>query len=245
MWSSLLSAIVVIVSSLSLQAWRRSYRRDRFKALELRPNCLLTRHPIAFLSGPRTLFRLFDPWNDVPLFLREHGYEVVEVACRARPRSAEEWTKVLDRLPEKYHVVADSSQARALELIALGRHGSVVSLTLVRNETRSELKARSSKVHASDLRPRLPMAIETFELPRPDAFAGLSRNTRDRFANAVSLVLLKAHNALRVRKLDAFVDPVETGALIGLGPTWPIESRFLDLAISLAERDATGSRESV
>lgn len=42
----------------------------------LRPNCLLTRRPIWFLTPPRSLFFYKNPWGYVTHFLYEHGYAV-------------------------------------------------------------------------------------------------------------------------------------------------------------------------
>lgn len=43
---------------------------------ELVPNCLMTKSPVEFWTGPRSLFYFMAYWNDLPLFLQAHGYEV-------------------------------------------------------------------------------------------------------------------------------------------------------------------------
>ena len=44
--------------------------------LVLRPNCLLTRAPLVFVSGPRSLFEPNPLGNNLQKFLRAHGYQV-------------------------------------------------------------------------------------------------------------------------------------------------------------------------
>lgn len=42
----------------------------------LTPNCILTRFPILFIQGRRSLFYFSEYFNTLPSFLAEHGYEV-------------------------------------------------------------------------------------------------------------------------------------------------------------------------
>ncbi len=42
----------------------------------LKPNCLLTRRPLIWITPPRSLFYYKKPWADIPLLLFEHGYKV-------------------------------------------------------------------------------------------------------------------------------------------------------------------------
>jgi pimeloyl-ACP methyl ester carboxylesterase len=44
----------------------------------LRPNCLLTRHPVLFVHGIKNIFIFFDYWNGITLYLRNHGYDIRE-----------------------------------------------------------------------------------------------------------------------------------------------------------------------
>ena len=44
--------------------------------LVLRPNCLLTKYPLVFISGPRSLFHYEKPGRDLQDFLAAHGYRV-------------------------------------------------------------------------------------------------------------------------------------------------------------------------
>lgn len=51
---------------------------DQSKVLnfELRPNCLITRRPLVFITPPRSLFWYKKPWQDMTHVLYEHGYAV-------------------------------------------------------------------------------------------------------------------------------------------------------------------------
>jgi hypothetical protein len=223
-----LIAFLLLGFSIMFQLARRKARKLRLQGLELRPNCLLTRYPIAFISGRPSLFRLFDHWNEVPSFLREHGYEVLILEPTPGTQGAS-LLKALDEISHKCHLIADSSSREELEIIAQAKHPKVASLTWVKNPesfTRPEV-TRSTK--AEDLRP-LQSAIEIFEMPP-------SPNTLYRGWQArISRVLLAAHNRLIAGPRHK-VDAAEICELDSKFP-WDLESRFLDLAVFLAERDA-------
>lgn len=87
--------------------------------LELRPNCLLTRYPIVFVSGRRSLFYFIHYWNRVPRFLTEHGYQVTEISLPWR-NSSRRLETLLARLNEHsgpLHLIADSSSSDDVLLI--------------------------------------------------------------------------------------------------------------------------------
>ncbi len=42
----------------------------------LRPNCLITRRPLVFLTPPRSLFYYKNSWAEISHILYEHGYKV-------------------------------------------------------------------------------------------------------------------------------------------------------------------------
>ena len=42
----------------------------------LRPNCLITRRPLVFLTPPRSIFHYKNPWAEISHILYEHGYKV-------------------------------------------------------------------------------------------------------------------------------------------------------------------------
>ncbi len=234
-FASILFGFLVIGVSLLFQVLQRRKRASRFRGLELKPNCLLTRFPMAFISGPRTLFRLFDHWNDIPLYLREHGYEVfvIEPSGRSQVERAESVRAAVSQLTTHCHLIADGSLESELEKIAQMKLPHVSSLTVVKARHRERFGAsRGPTLSVSDLRP-VAMAVEVFEIDNVDfVLSGLGAKGK--------LLLLGAHNFL-IKRRSQFVHPNETAELSSAQPGFVIESRFLDLAISLAERDVLSS----
>jgi hypothetical protein len=221
----LISALTLGLS-IAFQIFERRLRAKRFQMLELKPNCLLTRYPIVFLSGPRTVFRLFDHWNSVPLYLREHGYEVYVIEPSGSKRT-ERTASVLSAIESlgRCHLIADGSLEQDLEDIASLRPLGVASSTVVKTPDRSRYKTRTSSISPRDLRPSL---VESFTIHGSSVDGWMAKS---------KLVLLMAHNFL-IQKRTLFVHPFETAEISPL--SFENEARFLDLAIILAERDVSG-----
>lgn len=213
------SASVLLMSAL-FQISQRRARALRFKGLQLKPNVLLTRYPIAFLNGPRTVFRFLDHWNDIPVFLREHGYDVFMI----EPNEVASITT-------RCHVVADGSLKAEIESLARLRLGNIVSLTLVTTAHREQNAHPSPSLSIEDLKP-FASAVDIFMIPPP---AEPMTTVSARF----KLILLSSHNFL-IKRRTLFVHPHET-AETASPSNFKSEERFLDLAISLAERDLIGS----
>lgn len=234
-------SLFLILSALTLQFMSRKIRDRRFAGLTLTPNCLLTRHPILFLNGPRSLFHFINHWNDVPRYLREHGYEVFTFDMRfnrhLKSFDSTELHAALDAMQIKCHVIGDSSIAAAIYEIASFNHLNVASLTLIQNPHRSNqsgiaaLLAKSQKNHrplVNELKPTAT-AVEIFQLPtlRPNTLAWPI------IFNHLARLRLRLHNLLIP---TPGVDPIETAYDIDRA-SWTIESQFLTLAVQLAERD--------
>lgn len=134
-------------------------RARRFKGLELRPNCLLTRYPIVLLSKQKSFFRLFDEWDDVPKFLREHGYEVF-LLTPIRGHELASVLRAIEDWPTQCHLIASVSDESLLEGVARAKSSKVTSLTLVLAKS---ARRSTEKISVQDLRP-LDVAIETFEV---------------------------------------------------------------------------------
>jgi hypothetical protein len=73
---AILIALCLIVTTLSLAVVSNVLRRNCHFSGELIPNCLITRHPLLFITGPRSIFYFSSYWNFYTSFLAEHGYEV-------------------------------------------------------------------------------------------------------------------------------------------------------------------------
>lgn len=95
------------------------YREHRKFSFELKPNCLLTRKPVVFLTGPRSVFYFRKYWNGYPEVLAEHGYEVFTLPLPWR--GAERLRRMSDFLNKqttqkrKYHFIVDPFTATELK----------------------------------------------------------------------------------------------------------------------------------
>jgi hypothetical protein len=232
---AVLCAFALIAGAVVIQNSLQKARRVALKRLTLKPNCLLTRHPIAFLSGEKSLFHLHDHWNAIPGFLKEHGYDVMVIEPPSRGDRPKAVIKALDAHDGKLHLIADLSQEPDLREIARAGSGKIATLTLIKNPSRpEEAQALGKRPSAEDLKP-IDSSILTFETaPAPEYLKPPD------FASRCSSLLLWAHNLTRPKRHATKrrqVDPWETG-VVQTTPPWFVESRFLDLAISLAERDA-------
>lgn len=234
--SGLALAAGLLSTSVAMQIAKKKKRKERFRGLELRPNCLLTRYPIAFLSGPRTIFRLFDHWNDIPLYLREHGYDVIVIEPSGKNASerAASTLEALSASQSRFHLIADSSLEQDVNAIAEQAPATLMSLTLVTNTEKKRTQSGAAQAPSvAALRPRR-IAIETFEVQDSDPSLGFESSAPTVFELATRF-LLSCHN-LALRGRSAAVDALET-AEFGLFRGFRNEERFLNLAVTLAERD--------
>jgi hypothetical protein len=233
-----------------LHAFTRKIRQNRLRHLTLRPNCLMTRHPIVFVSGQRSLFRPFEYWNDIPIYLKEHGYEVMVLqspAASSRPCvSSEEFLAPVECIPGKIHLIGDSTSESQLRELAKTPNPKIATLTLAKNVKDKKSGFSTARKPAgppdlADLRP-LVATISTFDLQPvlPPSASADDLDLQRTIANYASVFLLKAHNLFALFR-RARVDALETGQAISR--SWSVESQFLELAISLAERDAQWSGE--
>lgn len=225
---ALILSLLFIVSAMLFQYYRRQERKRVLAGLELTPNCLLTRYPIVFLAGRKSPFRPFCHWNDIPSYLREHGYDVWELDASHGDAPAEILLKSIESIPAaKCHLISDSASLAHLESIARMKHSKISSLTCVRNKHTSSFSAVPAPLSPSELKP-LEHAIEYFELADTSYFP---RGWRALFA----ALCLHIHNLVFTER-SRQVDPLETAEF---ETSFSLASRFLDLAVSLAERDLT------
>ena len=89
---------------------------------ELEPNCLLTRFPIFFVTGPRSFFYFKKYWNLYPSYLAEHGYEVYHLRLpwshrTLRQERFEYFLQKQLKQNRSYHLFMDSSTLAEFEAI--------------------------------------------------------------------------------------------------------------------------------
>lgn len=98
--------------------------------LVLRPNCLLTRRPLVFLTGPRSLFYYQKPWQSVFYYLSEHGYKVQVIKLPFRKTADRiKYLKKILGLISKHHIFCDSCSFNELFSVLSGLNQS--SLTVM------------------------------------------------------------------------------------------------------------------
>lgn len=103
-------------------------RRNPEEPTDLIPNCLMTRAPIVFVTGPRSVFYFASYWNDLPVYLAAHGYDVrvMRLPWRHRP-SRRQWVENL-LTKQRVHLVLDVVTAE--EMADLLRSHPPLSLTV-------------------------------------------------------------------------------------------------------------------
>lgn len=123
------------------------YREHRHYKITLKPNCLLTRHPVVFVTGLRSLFYFRKYWNAYPEILAEHGYEVFTLHLPWRgPERRQKMREFLNQqreLGQKYHFVCDEFTASEFKE-SFATTPALKSLTLIQaEEFASEQKKQS------------------------------------------------------------------------------------------------------
>lgn len=96
------------------------YREHRRLSVHLKPNCLLTRYPVVFITGPRSLFYFRKYWNFYPEILAEHGYPVftLHLPWRGKGRTQRFYKFILNSPgTEKYHFICDAFTAEELKKV--------------------------------------------------------------------------------------------------------------------------------
>ncbi len=222
------SILAVFVVGLALFGnWHRSQKRPTFA---LQNNCLLTNHPLVFVSGERSLFYFVNYWNWIPEALRNHGYEVFEIRLpwklKARKKALLQFLKHCEDQGRKIHLVTDFTNQGILDQLQESQLTATQSISLIK----AEENLGPSKIQVEDLKPK-SRAYRLVELKKSDieirpkpidwiclAFHCLSRTS----VNIQDLFIL------------GFASPPKNSRLF---------KEYLKLSIDLAEGDLTSRAE--
>lgn len=120
-------------------------RKTHLLSFDLKPNCLLTRYPLLFVHGRKSIFYFKNYWNLYPIFLAEHGYEVfhLNLPWRKTPLRIESFKKFISGIPanKQFHLVMDLSTFEELkDLIPQGKHFRSVTVLCNSNESHSTMR---------------------------------------------------------------------------------------------------------
>lgn len=102
----------------------------------LRTNCLLTRSPILFVHGKKSILYFRNYWNLIPIFLIQHGYECSELRLdwKTDETRNKQLLKFLKNSTKTYHIFFDPSSIDQLKFIAKLNIPQIESLHLFCNK---------------------------------------------------------------------------------------------------------------
>lgn len=106
-----LTSITIVILALAILSNQARARQQ--VSFDLKPNCLLTRWPLVFVTGPRSLFYFSNYWNLYTVFLAEHGYEVFTLHLpwsnlEDRKARFEEFLKTQETAQKHFHFFMDA-----------------------------------------------------------------------------------------------------------------------------------------
>jgi hypothetical protein len=130
------AAGLLLLGALVLTNLRRAHHTPHF---DLKPNVLLTRYPLVFVSGHRSLFYFLGYWDQIPPLLAAHGFEVFNLTLpwQGRTRRIERLRNFLEKKSNdglSMHLFIDSSTKEELEYLLKEKdRPCLVSVTLLQN----------------------------------------------------------------------------------------------------------------
>ena len=125
-------AICFLVIFLSNFKRKRKVSNSQYKLI---PNCLLTRYPLLFLTGPRSLFYFTSYWNTYTAYLAEHGYEVFNLKLpwnnpEQRIQRFDQFLFEQEKMNGGFHLFLDSVTLEEFNPLLRQRNSpSILSLT--------------------------------------------------------------------------------------------------------------------
>jgi hypothetical protein len=183
----------LLVFFFALAVFANKFRRTRLISFALKPNCLLTRWPVVFVTGPRSLFYFSHYWNLYPVYLAEHGYEVFTVHMPWNETEARRahFRKFLEvHAGKRYHFVVDTVTFQELRDLLWG-HPVAHTVTELKN-TGAESSVHNSQVHS----------VEMLDGGKPGWLLGLSFKIHKALMGRSELANLNTLAALPATAID-------------------------------------------
>jgi len=138
----LLTALTLIVLIVAAAIFSNRQRARQEISFSLETNCLLTRWPLLFVSGPRSFFYFANYWNNYPSYLAEHGYEVFKLnlpwnKTPWRQKRFQEFIHQQHKLGSRFHLIVDSATLAELETVLHSLPAEIImSLTEITDQGR-------------------------------------------------------------------------------------------------------------
>lgn len=167
--------LVLSVSALTTLLYLNKRRASQEIQFDLKPNCLLSRYPLIFITGHRSLFYFLKYWNQIPDFLAEHGYQVftLPLPWRNHQQRLNQLRRVLqdfEQRQQKFHFFFDMTSLPEVEALLEKTHYQCIeSLTLVHNRSlnttlsrrlRPLSKAIEELAFSQDLAPKKILGVQ-------------------------------------------------------------------------------------
>lgn len=158
---SAVSGVALVITVFFTQIALQRRRLNRFQDLELIPNILLTSHPVLFIGRNRSLFRLSGDFLELPIYLKEHGFQVEEVELQTKGMSSATLNKCISSLLQqspKNHLFLSEDFSHVAHDLAFDGHPGLASLTVIGAKQISRLHLRPPRVPLHirpDLKPKL------------------------------------------------------------------------------------------
>lgn len=167
---SVISALAVIAIALTVQLILQGRRLKRFHNLQLIPNVLLTTHPVLFIGRNRSLFRLAGDFLELPVFLKEHGFQVEEIELQTRGLNKAAIAKCISSLLDqargtsapKTHLFLPEAFSDLAFDFAFEGHPNLASLTVIAADRINRVQLRPPRVPLH-VRPDLKPQIAKFD----------------------------------------------------------------------------------
>jgi hypothetical protein len=167
---SAIAALALVAITLTLQLVLQKRRLKRFHDLQLIPNILLTTHPVLFIGRNRSLFRLSGDFLELPIYLREHGFQVEEVELQTRGLKKADILKCVSSLLQqtqserssKTHLFLPEALGESAFDLAFDGHPNLASLTVIGADRINRVQLRPPRVPLH-VRPDLKPQIAKFD----------------------------------------------------------------------------------
>lgn len=121
---------------------------------ELEKNILLTKYPLVFYPGKKTLFFHKRYWQVLPEYLAEHGNDVfhLHLPWHSSKKRIQVFRQLMQEYSGKYHLIVDDVGFSEVSLIDKEKHKFIASILWIRGpqESQSSLMSPPSSFTSTD-----------------------------------------------------------------------------------------------